>query len=253
VVSIGSLVAKAAADNVIPVSLELGGESPNIVFPNAGLDGVAAVIVKSMLQNAGLTCSAGLRLIVHTAVRDELLDRLGGLLGRVTMGAGTDAPGLGPLISEKQRTRVSGMVGRAVDAGATQVAGAGAVDVPDRGFFFPPRMFADVDPGAEIAREEVFGPVVAASTFGTADEADALANGTDYGLIAAVWTRALDTAHTMAERIHAGEVYVSTYSAGGGVEYPFGGFKKSGYGREKGFEALAEFCQPKSVIVKRGQ
>ncbi|MEO6509995.1 MAG: aldehyde dehydrogenase family protein [Nocardioides sp.] len=249
-VAIGSLVAQAAAENVVPVALELGGKSPNIVFADADLDAAAPVVVKSMLQNAGQTCSAGSRLLVHAAVRDDLLVRVGALLRRVTIGPGWDDPDLGPLISERQRTRVTDMVGRAADSGLAQLAGPGSRAVPDGGYFFPPTVFTDVDPAAEIAREEVFGPVVAASTFESADEAVSQANGTDYGLIAAVWTRDLDVAHTMAERIHAGQVYVNTYGAGGGVEYPFGGFKKSGYGREKGIEALAEFCQPKSVIIK---
>jgi aldehyde dehydrogenase (NAD+) len=208
------------------------------------------VILKSVLQNAGQTCSAGSRLLVHSDVRDAVLAGLGELLARVTMGAGPNDPDLGPLISAKQLARVTAMVERAAEGGATRLGDHAAYDVPDRGFFFPPTLFADVDPTAEIARDEVFGPVVAATTFETLEEAVALANGTEYGLIAAVWTKNLDVAHTMAEEIRAGQVYLNTYGAGGGVEYPFGGFKKSGYGREKGYEALGQFCQTKSVILK---
>ena len=248
----GAMVAKAAADNVIPVALELGGKSPNIVFPDADLDAALPVIVRSMLQNAGQTCSAGSRLLVHAHVRDRVLAGLGALLDEVRIGAGPSDPDLGPLISAKQLERVTGMVQRAADAGATYAVGR-ETSVPDRGFYFPPTLFADVEPTAEIAREEVFGPVVAASTFTSLEEAITLANGTDYGLIAAVWTRDLDTAHTMAEEIQAGQVYLNTYGAGGGVEYPFGGFKKSGYGREKGFDALEAFTQTKSIVMKVGR
>jgi aldehyde dehydrogenase (NAD+)/betaine-aldehyde dehydrogenase len=249
-VAVGAMVAHAAADNVIPIALELGGKSPNIVFPDADLATAIPVIVKSILQNAGQTCSAGSRLLVHADVHDRVVAGVAELLGKVTIGAGPDDPDLGPLISAKQLSRVTGIVERAVAAGATQVGGPGETKVPGHGFFYPPTMFTGVDPADEIAREEVFGPVVATSVFESAEQAVALANGTDYALIAAVWTNNLDTAHVMAEEILAGQVYLNTYGAGGGVEYPFGGFRKSGHGREKGFEALNAFCQTKTVILK---
>ena len=249
-VEVGATVARAAAGNVVPTALELGGKSPNIVFPDADIDAALPVIAKSVLQNAGQTCSAGSRLLVHEAVRDQVIDGVTALLSRVRIGPGPQDPDLGPLISEKQRSRVRGMVERAAAAGAQLVGDPDAHDLPERGFFVPPALFADVDPAAELAREEVFGPVVAATTFADRDEAVHLANGTEYGLIAAVWTRDLDTAHLLAESIHSGQVYLNTYGAGGGVEYPFGGFRKSGYGREKGFETLAAFCQTKTVVLK---
>ena len=249
-VPVGAMVAKAAADNVIPVALELGGKSPNIVFPDADLDSALPVIAKSVLQNAGQTCSAGSRLLVHADIQDEVVRRLGDILRSTRIGRGLDDPDLGPLITAKQRTRVTDMVDRATSSGATVVVGPGDVELPEPGFFFAPTLISDVDPAAEIAREEVFGPVVASSTFDSVDDAIRIANGTDYGLIAAVWTQRLDTAHLLAEEILAGQVYLNTYGAGGGVEYPFGGFKKSGYGREKGYEALSAFCQTKSVVLK---
>lgn len=247
---IGAMVAKAAADNVIPVALELGGKSPNIVFPDADLDAALPIIAKSVLQNAGQTCSAGSRLLVHTDVHAEVVQRLGTLLRGVRIGRGLDDPDLGPLISAKQKERVASMVARAQDEGASMVAGPEVITVPGDGFFFAPTLLDGVDPTAQIAREEVFGPVVAVTPFESVEEAIGLANGTDYGLIAAVWTKDLDTAHVLAEEILAGQVYLNTYGAGGGVEYPFGGFKKSGYGREKGYEALAAFCQTKTVVLK---
>jgi aldehyde dehydrogenase (NAD+) len=248
-VPVGSLVAKAAADNVIPVALELGGKSPNIVFADADLDRAMPVIVKSVIQNAGQTCSAGSRLLVHEDVRDQVIARITEMFGGLSIGAGPDDPDLGPLISAKQLARVTDMVGRAA-SDAAQHGGPGRIGTPEDGFYFPPTLFADVDPAAEIARDEVFGPVVAATTFSTLEQAIELANGTEYGLISAVWTRDLDIAHVMAEEIQAGQVYVNTYGAGGGVEYAFGGVKKSGYGREKGFEALAAFSQTKTVVLK---
>ena len=247
---VGAVVAAAAAANVVPVALELGGKSPNIVFPDADLDRAIPTIVRSLLQNAGQTCSAGSRLLVHSDVRDKVVQGINEIFRRTTIGAGTDDPDLGPLISAKQLSRVAGMVSRAAESGAMQLGGPGEIAVPGQGYFFPPTLFDDVDPAAEIAREEVFGPVVAASTFATIDEALSIANGTDYGLISAVWTTDFDTAHIMAEEIRAGQVYVNTYGAGGGVEYEFGGFKKSGYGREKGFGALRSFSETKSVIVR---
>lgn len=249
-VPVGAMVAHAAADNVVPVSLELGGKSPNIVFADADLDAAVPVIVKSMLQNAGQTCSAGSRLLVHADVAERVLERVVALLEKVTIDVGTADPDLGPLISATQRDRVNAMVRRADSSGVNALIGPDTFGVPDTGFFFPPTLFVDVDPAAEIAREEVFGPVVAASTFESVAEAIDLANGTEYGLIAAVWTKNIDTAHVMAEEIKAGQVYLNTYGAGGGVEYPFGGVRKSGHGREKGFEALRAFCQTKAVILK---
>jgi aldehyde dehydrogenase (NAD+)/betaine-aldehyde dehydrogenase len=248
-VAVGASVAAAAAANVIPTALELGGKSPNIVFGDADLDRAVPIIVKSVIQNAGQTCSAGSRLLVHESVRDQLVSRVGDALRSVSIGPGLTDPDLGPLISAKQLVRVTDMVGRAMPD-ATAHGGPGAVTVPEQGYYFPPTLLADVDPQAEIAREEVFGPVVAATTFADTAEAITLANGTEYGLIAAVWTRDLDTAHIMAEEVRAGQVYLNTYGAGGGVEFAFGGFKKSGYGREKGFEALGAFCATKTVVLR---
>ena len=248
-VPVGAIVAAAAGANVIPTALELGGKSPNIVFGDADLDRAIPVIVKSVIQNAGQTCSAGSRLLVHESVRDQVVEGVGDAFRALSIGAGPGDPDLGPLISAKQLGRVRDMVERA-RPGAVQVGGPGSIDVPMEGFFFPPTLLADVDPGAEVAREEVFGPVVAATTFSTLDEAIALANGTNYALITAVWTENLNTAYTMAEEIQAGQIYLNTYGAGGGVEYAFGGFKKSGYGREKGFEALAAFSQTKTVLLR---
>jgi len=249
-VPVGAMVAKRASDNVIPVALELGGKSPNIVLPDADLDLAVPTIVKSFIQNAGQTCSAGSRLIVHADIHDELMTRLDQQVARISIGAGVDNPDLGPLISQKQLGRVAEMVERASVDHKIRAGGPERIQVPRGGFYFPPTVFDNVDPAAEIAQDEVFGPVVAAMTFTGIDECIAIANGTDYGLIAAVWTRDFNAAHILTEEIRAGQVYVNTYGAGGGVEYTFGGFKKSGYGREKGFDALGQFCQTKSIILR---
>jgi aldehyde dehydrogenase (NAD+) len=163
-----------------------------------------------------------------------------------------DDPDLGPLISAKQRDRVESLVAGAVDRGeGTLLHGGGPPDVlAGEGFFYQPTLIDDVDPGSMIAQQEVFGPVLVISTFDTDEEAVQVANGTDYGLIAAVWTANVARAHRMARDVRAGQIYVNTYGAGGGVELPFGGVKKSGHGREKGFEGLLGYTQLKSVVVR---
>ncbi|WP_206422596.1 aldehyde dehydrogenase family protein [Nocardioides pantholopis] len=249
-VPVGEEVAAAAARNIVPVALELGGKSPHVVLPDADLDLVVPTVVRALLQNAGQTCSAGSRLLVHAEVHEELMGRLEAALAAVRIGPGPADLDLGPLISARQLARVTGMVEAAAGTAGPRIGGPGRVPTPAEGFFFPPTVFDRVDPAAEIAREEVFGPVLATSVFKDADEAVALANGTAYGLIAAVWTTDLDTAHHLVAELRAGQVYVNAYGAGGGVELPFGGFGKSGYGREKGFEALAEMCQTKTVVMR---
>lgn len=247
---IGSLVARAASERVVPTVLELGGKSAQIVFPDADLDKAAEFATKAILQNAGQTCSAGSRLLVHGSVHDELLSKVAARFEAVTIGPGRDDPDLGPLVSTKQQRRVKGFLD-GVTKGEVITGG----DIPQgdtyaAGAYFSPTLVDDVDPGSEIAREEVFGPVLTALRFDSEEEAVAIANSTDYALLGALWTSDLSRAHRLAARIEAGQVYVNTYGAGGGVELPFGGFKRSGYGREKGYEALDAYTQTKTVIVK---
>lgn len=245
--AVGTSIATAAAQNVIPAVLELGGKSPHVVFPDADLDEATMFITKGILQNAGQTCSAGSRLIVHEDVADELLAKLKTSFERVTIGPGSDDRDLGPLVSIKQQDRVRGLVD---GADGRVITGGHVPDGHGAGAFFAPTLIADVDPSSEIAQKEVFGPVLVATTFTDEDEAVRVANGTDYALMAAIWTRDISRAHRLAARVEAGQVYVNAYGAGGGVEYPFGGFKKSGYGREKGVESLDAYTETKTVIVK---
>ncbi|PPG37505.1 aldehyde dehydrogenase family protein [Pseudoclavibacter sp. RFBA6] len=245
--AVGTSIATAAAQNVIPAVLELGGKSPHVVFADADLDEATTFITKGILQNAGQTCSAGSRLIVHEDVANELLAKLKTSFERVTIGPGADDRDLGPLVSVKQQDRVRGLVD---GADGRVITGGHVPDGHGAGAFFAPTLIADVDPASEIAQKEVFGPVLVATTFTDEDEAVRIANGTDYALMAAIWTRDISRAHRLAARVEAGQVYVNAYGAGGGVEYPFGGFRKSGYGREKGVESLDAYTETKTVIVK---
>ncbi|HXT38174.1 MAG TPA: aldehyde dehydrogenase family protein [Chloroflexota bacterium] len=249
--AVGTLIAQAAARRLVPVSLELGGKSPQVVFPDADIDLAIPVIVRALIQNAGQTCSAGARLIAHAAMYDELLTRVKERLEAIRLGPGLEDPELGPLISAAQFERAHGMTQRAIAEGALLVSGGARASGPDldTGYYLQPTLLADVAPDREIWTEEVFGPVLAATSFQEEDEAVHLANSTAYGLVAALWTRDLSRAHRLARRIRAGQVFINTYGAGGGVELPFGGYNRSGYGRGKGQEAIRTFSQVKNICA----
>lgn len=244
---VGRLIAESAAGNVIPATLELGGKSPHIVFPDADLDTAAEFITKGIVQNAGQTCSAGSRLLVHSAVAEDLYNRLKTKFEQVSIGPGPGDFDLGPLVSRKQQDRVRAFV---EGAEGRIITGGFAPDELSEGSYFSPTLIAGIDPESTIANEEVFGPVLVTMEFDEEDEAVELANSTDYALMAAVWTNDISRAHRLSLRVRAGQVYVNAFGAGGGVEYPFGGFKKSGYGREKGYEALNGYTATKTVIMK---
>jgi aldehyde dehydrogenase (NAD+) len=249
-VEVGHLISRAAAEHLIPVTMELGGKSPNIVFADADLDRAVPTVVNSILQNAGQTCSAGSRLLVAEQVHDQVVERLARTFAGVSVGPALDDPVLGPLISGPQRDRVGAYVAGLGDDG--QVLFGGDPLSGGRfghGFFFEPTLIDKVGQDSAMFREEVFGPVLAVTTFSDVDEAVALANGTDYGLVAGVWTANIGTAERMIRDVVSGQVFVNTYGASGGVELPFGGFKQSGFGREKGAEGLRGFAQIKTVVV----
>jgi aldehyde dehydrogenase (NAD+) len=249
----GTKVAQAAAAHHCPVTLELGGKSPQIVFADADLDAAVPVLVNAIMQNAGQTCSAGSRLLVERAVYEEVLGRVGAAIRMLKVGPALDDLDLGPLIRRSQQQRVWDFLSQA-HADGIEVAAQGEIvdSAPETGFYQAPTLLRDVPPAHAIAQQEIFGPVLAAMPFATEDEAIAIANGTPYGLVAGVWTRDGARQLRLARRLACGQVFVNNYGAGGGIELPFGGVKSSGYGREKGFEALLGFTRLKTVAIRHG-
>ena len=249
----GAWVAGEAAKRHCPVTLELGGKGAQVVFADADLDAALPVIVNAIVQNAGQTCSAGSRLVVERSRYDELLDRLGARFAALKVGPAMADLDCGPLIRASQLARVRGFLEDAERDGYKTVAtGTVVAGAPAGGYYVPPRLIRDVPPASRLACDEVFGPVLAAMPF--ADEADAIriANGTPFGLVSGVWTRDGGRQLRMARAIRSGQVFVNSYGAGGGVELPFGGVRHSGYGREKGFEALHGFTVLKTVVLQHG-
>jgi aldehyde dehydrogenase (NAD+) len=249
----GALVAQEAAKRHCPVTLELGGKGPQVVFADADLDAAIPVIVNAIVQNAGQTCSAGSRLLVERSRYDELVERLATAFRALTAGPALDDLDCGPLIRATQLERVRGFLADAT-RDKLPVAGQGAIapNAPSSGYYVPPTLVRDVPAASRLAREEVFGPVLAAMPFDDEAHAVRLANGTEFGLVAGVWTRDGARQLRMARAIRAGQVFVNSYGAGGGVELPFGGFGHSGHGREKGLEALKGFTALKTVVLQHG-
>lgn len=251
--AVGQIVQKLAADHFAACTLELGGKSPHVVFADADLDAAVPFIRRAILQNAGQTCSAGSRVLVERKAFGELAARLEAVFSKTRAGAPEMDLDCGPIINAKQLGRVQGFVSRAREAGIPVLA-EGVVDpgVNPGGYFVTPVLFGSPARGHELAREEVFGPVLTILPFEDENDAAQLANSTDYGLVAAVWTRDGARQMRMAKRIRTGQVFVNCYGAGAGIELPFGGVGKSGHGREKGFSALHEFTRTKTVIFNHG-
>jgi len=247
-VETGKSVLRAAAERVVPCVMELGGKSGGIVLADADLDQTIESAAAGIFKHAGQICSAGSRLIVHRSVYDEVVRRMAEKAQALSVGPGIEGAEMGPLISAKQLDRVEALCRTGVEEGARLVTGGARVPGLS-GFFMAPTVFADVRPDMHIAQEEFFGPVVVIIPFDTVEEALEIANGTDYGLAAGVYTRDLSLAHKVAARLVAGQVYVNQWWAGG-IETPFGGMKRSGYGREKGQEALLGYVQTKNIGIK---
>lgn len=250
---VGTLVQKAAAERTLKCVLELGGKSPQIVFDDADLERAAGFVLKAITQNAGQTCSAGSRLLVQRGVHERFVAMVAERFRASSAGTPAMDRDCGPLINAAQKARVEGFIRRARDGGVPLLAQGRIADgVPSGGYYVAPTLFGPVPRGHELACDEVFGPVLSVMPFDDEDDAIALANATDYGLIAGIWTRDGGRQTRVARRMKCGQVYINTYGAGGGVELPFGGVKRSGHGREKGFIALEEYCTVKTVVQYHG-
>ena len=248
-VATGRSILKAAAERVIPCIMELGGKSAGIVYADADIDQAVASTAIGIFTHAGQVCSAQSRLVVHNSVHDEVVERLTGRARGLSIGPGIEGHDITPVISAAQLDKVEGYCLGGSQAGAEAAVGGRRADA--EGYFMQPTIFTGVRPDMAIAQDEVFGPVLAVLGFDEPEEAIEIANGTDYGLVAGVYTRDLETAHWTADRLSAGQVFVNEWFAGG-VETPFGGTKRSGFGREKGQEALLNYVQTKNVAVKLG-
>lgn len=250
---VGALVQIAAARNHIGCTLELGGKSPQIVFADADLDAAIPVIANAIVQNSGQTCSAGARVLVEESIASVFIERLRAVFSALEAGSPEMDCNLGPVINPAQRRRIERFCAQAEADGIPLIAeGRIAAGAPESGYFVAPKVFGPVPRTHALANDEVFGPVLAVLTFTDEEDAVALANGTEYGLVAGVWSGDGSRAIRVARRIVAGQVYVNAYGAAGGIELPFGGMKKSGHGREKGFEALLEFSATRTMVVRHG-
>jgi aldehyde dehydrogenase (NAD+) len=252
-VSVGRLIQTAAAKNTIPVTLELGGKSPQIVFGDADLDAALPFLVNAGIQNAGQTCSAASRILVERRVFDEVVARMAERYRALRVGPALADLDVGPVISARQRDVIAGYLALARDSGLNIVAEAAlAAEAAAGGYYVRPTLVADVPATHRLAQEEIFGPVQVVIPFDGEAEALAIANGTAFGLVAGVWTRDGGRALRLARKLKCGQVFINNYGAGGGIELPFGGVKASGHGREKGFEALYGFSTLKTVAIQHG-
>ena len=252
-VSVGSMIQSAAARHTVPVTLELGGKSPQIVFADADLDAALPFLVNAGIQNAGQTCSAASRILVERRIFDDVMSRMAARYRALRVGPALSDLDVGPVISARQRDLIEGYLTLARQGGLKIVAEATLADsASSSGYYVRPTLVADVPATHRLAQEEIFGPVQVVIPFDGEAEALAIANGTAFGLVAGVWTRDGSRAMRLARRLKCGQVFVNNYGAGGGIELPFGGVKASGHGREKGFEALYGFSTLKTVAIHHG-
>ncbi|MDA9294173.1 aldehyde dehydrogenase family protein [bacterium] len=248
---VGKKIQAAAAKNVVPVTLELGGKSPQIVFEDADLEAALPFLVNSGIQNAGQTCSAASRILIQKSIFNKVKDMMGEKYRALRVGPAIDDLDLGPLISKRQKEIVLNFL--ELGKGLKIVAkGSISQNAPETGFYIQPTLFEDVPYDHKLAQEEIFGPVQVLIPFDTEDEAIHIANSTSFGLVASIWTNNGARQMRMAKKLKCGQVFINNYGAGGGVELPFGGVGKSGHGREKGFEALYGFSTLKTIAAFHG-
>jgi phenylacetaldehyde dehydrogenase len=247
---VGKLIVKAAAGNLKRVSLELGGKSPAIVFPDADIDGAIAGTAAAIFYNQGQCCTAGSRLFAHKSIYDRVVEGVAAEAGKIKIGHGLDPDvNLGPLVSKEQHQRVAGFLESGRKQGAEVVTGGKIAG--NKGYFVEPTVLGKTDRTMRVVREEIFGPVVCVQSFSDddLDEVAKFANDTEYGLQASVWTRNLKVAHMMARKIKAGTICINNHNYGDPA-WPFGGYKQSGWGREMGKEVMEHYTETKAVAAK---
>ena len=246
---VGKMIARAATGNLKKVSLELGGKSPVIVFPDADMERVIPGAASAIFFNQGQTCCAGSRLLVHEKIFDKVIEGVSDVASKLKVGPGLDpSTEIGPLVSDEQFSRVQGFLDSGRAEGATVATGGGTVG--NAGYFVQPTVLINVKPEMKVVREEIFGPVLVAERYND-DDLDRIAkeaNDTIYGLAGSVWTRDLGIAHKMARRIKAGTVWINCHNVFD-VSQPFGGYKQSGWGREWGEEVLNNYMETKAVTA----
>ncbi|MQA82630.1 MAG: aldehyde dehydrogenase family protein [Streptosporangiales bacterium] len=249
--STGARVAENASRRLVPLTLELGGKSPNIIFDDADVDRAVVGAIAGIFAAAGQTCIAGSRLLVQRGVYDRVVEEVAARAGRIRLGDPLDPDTeMGPVANRPQFDRILGLIAAGRDEGGRLLAGGEAAkgDGLGNGLFIRPTVFADVTPDMRIAYEEIFGPVLSIIPFAEEQEAVEIANSVEYGLAAGVWTRDIDRAHRVVEQLETGSVWVNTYRTNA-AQAPFGGTKRSGYGRERGEDALLEYTYVQNVMI----
>jgi len=250
-VSTGQKIFRAAADKIMPISLELGGKSPDIVFEDADFKAAIEGVLFGLVANTGQVCSAGTRILVQESIYDKFSATLAGASKTIPIGKDNPFPCLGPLANQMQYDKVMNYIDVGVKEGGKLLTGGKRATGPglDDGLYVEPTLFGDMTRDMTLHREEIFGPVGVLLPFKDEAEAIEIANDTEYGLVAGIWTQNLGRAHRVASKIEAGQIWINYYVESG-VEHPFGGFKKSGLGREKGVLALKNYCRVKTIVAK---